>query len=1034
MSGILNLLGLGSRANTPGPQSLASRIQTAIEGRPLPVGAGQNRYAGNIIWYGDYKAVPVTTGGKGGGGTGKGSNGEYNYSSSFIISLGEELAATNPVKSISNGNQYDFFYTPSADIVAALTARGITITHGNTYGATFLAGAYTQAPWAYMTSHHVDQALSYRGESQACFPNLGLGTSPALPNFNFEVLWNINTDIAAFGPDANPADWVAAFLSNADWGAGFPAVLLDGFDDYRLWARAAGLLISPVLDGQDAGNSHLADIMTGTVAEFVWSNGVLKVVPHTDSGVTGNGFTYAPDTTPVYDLGPLDLLPVTHGPDTGNTPALCKVSRIDPTTVPNQLSMEYLPRAGLYNPATIRDQDDALIAAARALRPADTLQFHFFCADDAANRSLALQLQRSKVMRQFFFTLPPQFALLDAMDIVTLTVPSRRLSKQPVRILEIVEDDTGALQFTAEEFMGAVTAPLYARQAPLGAGRNANVSPGSINAPVLFETPDAYSAGLKIFAAVSGADTALYGGCNIWVATEAGGTYQQVAQMQGPSRMGVLTAPLPSIAAAVSGLTIDSTNPLGVDLAESLGTLASGSLADMTALNTACYADGELVAYQNATLVSGNAYSLAPLVRGAFGSTIADHATGTPFARLDNLVAAIPYTQDRIGGTLYIKFQAFNIYGGGVQSLADIAPVAYVIKGTALSSPLPDVQNLRATYVDSTSAITWDEVSDFRTPFYEVRRGAAWDAAQTLGVVAHPPFVTVGDGNYLVKARAEPVAGLIVYSTNAQAIDLEGTVLPDNIVATYDEPGTGWTGTITGPGAIVGSNFVTTATGVVTYYEVPSGHIFDVLYPRPTRINAAWQAQGVPIGDNILTNPDFLGTADLFGSAATRNIDSWVEIFVSGTAADVYGAPDVYALPDVYAGTGGWVKFAPGVYFGQNFRARIALVSYDPATQAVATAFSYSADVETRVDHLTSEAIGTSGLTLSFTPDGSGSAVAFNGGPNGAVVPQVFVDIQNQSNGDYYTVASRTLSGCVITCLNAGSPVARNVDIRVEGW
>ena len=41
------------------------------------------------------------------------------------------------------------------------------------------------------------------------------------------------------------------------------------------------------------------------------------------------------------------------------------------------------------------------------------------------------------------------------------------------------------------------------------------------------------------------------------------------------------------------------------------------------------------------------------------------------FARLDNAFFTYPYDQSRIGDTVYLKFQSFNVFGGGMQSLAD---------------------------------------------------------------------------------------------------------------------------------------------------------------------------------------------------------------------------------------------------------------------------------------------------------------------------------------------------------------------------
>ncbi|MDR3495283.1 MAG: phage tail protein, partial [Ancalomicrobiaceae bacterium] len=695
MTGFLRL---GSRTNNPAHADFALRIQSSLQGRPKAIGAGQNRLTGNVPWTGDFSASPAKSGGKGGSGsTGKGSTGTYNYSSSFILSLGDGPIVG--VQSIINGNAIDFLVTPPASVLADLEALGISPTYGNIYGATFILGSYTQAPWSFLTSNHPTQALAYRGEALACFANFGLGNSASLPNFSFEILWGINSDIPALGPDANPADWITAALTNADWGVGFPTTLLDGLTDYRTWCRALSMMISPVLTGQTALQSHLSDLMTGTAADFVWSGGKLTIAPYADQTVSGNGYTYVPVVTPIYDLTTGDFLvnQGSLGNESGDTPIAS--SRKDPQLVPNRLPLEYLDRSNLYNPVTIYESDDVSIVASNRLRAADLRSHHFFCLAAAASSSAALQMQREKVQTTYQFTLPAQFIRLEPVkDIVTLTDPYLGLNRQPVRITEKTENSDRSLTFVAEEFLGYAAPPLYARQKSLGSARNINVEPGLLNPPILFEPPDQLAGALEIWAAVSGQNTALWGGCKVWVSYDPAGTFIEVADVASPARMGVLTASLPSISANLAGQTIDNTNTLAVSLAESAGALASGSTIDMTGLTTVCFVDGEIIAYQTATLTGANAYSLAPLVRGAYASTIATHAAASSFARLDDAIGKVRFTQDRIGSTIYLKFQSYNIYGGGVQDLSTLASYSYAITGAALASPLPTPTNLRTVF------------------------------------------------------------------------------------------------------------------------------------------------------------------------------------------------------------------------------------------------------------------------------------------------------------------------------------------------
>lgn len=61
----------------------ALNVQTSSYGKPVPIVYGTNRVAGNMIWYGDFNSVLVSTGGSSGKGglfaTGGGGSQQYNY-------------------------------------------------------------------------------------------------------------------------------------------------------------------------------------------------------------------------------------------------------------------------------------------------------------------------------------------------------------------------------------------------------------------------------------------------------------------------------------------------------------------------------------------------------------------------------------------------------------------------------------------------------------------------------------------------------------------------------------------------------------------------------------------------------------------------------------------------------------------------------------------------------------------------------------------------------------------------------------------
>ena len=203
------------RVNPPQNPATSLRITTSLQGQSRPIVYGQTRISANLIDYAGFTATQVSSsGGKGGavGGGGKGqSSGQYNYSVSAIASFGESISG---IIAIYNGSAVDFLNTPPSATLSALSQIGITPTTGNTYNIEYHTGTTSQTVSSYWNGAFPTRALAYRRQAYVVFPNLQLGSSPTFPNFNFEILGNINTDIAALGPDANPADVIQDILTN----------------------------------------------------------------------------------------------------------------------------------------------------------------------------------------------------------------------------------------------------------------------------------------------------------------------------------------------------------------------------------------------------------------------------------------------------------------------------------------------------------------------------------------------------------------------------------------------------------------------------------------------------------------------------------------------------------------------------------------------------------------------------------------------------------------------------------------------------
>lgn len=377
---------------------------------------------------------------------------------------------------------------------------------------------------------------------------------------------------------------------------------------------------------------------------------------------------------------------------------------------------------------------------------------------------------------------------------------------------------------------------------------------------------------------------------------------------------------------------------------------------------------------------------------------------------------------------------------GSVSQWAELSNTTITAGGDLI---LPDVTNFVTSYDDSTAGLKWDKVKFSKLEvFYEIRRGDAWDIALTLEAnIADPPVALTGNGTYWIKAKAQPLPGITIYSQNAVSLAISGAILVRNVLASLDERGNGWTGTKTGAVTLDGTFLRTTAAGVIAYYEIAADRIFDNGYLRPIRIESTVDAVGLAVDDNFLANPDVLNTQDIFGSALTQQIEVWVEIAEAlDLNADVYAGQDVYASPDVYAGVPvftEWRKFVPGQYLNRFSKLRLAMRSNDEAVNAVVLDWIIVADVADRLDSYTNLAVPAAGVTVTFVPKGGTDPKPFKGGPDGAPgsAPHYQITILDAVAGDKIEITSAiTIAAITFRILNAGVPVDRVVNLSVQGY
>jgi hypothetical protein len=221
-----------------------------------------------------------------------------------------------------------------------------------------------------------------------------------------------------------------------------------------------------------------------------------------------------------------------------------------------------------------------------------------------------------------------------------------------------------------------------------------------------------------------------WGGCFVYVSSD-GVTYNLVGKLTGGSRMGTLSAGL------LLGSDPDTLDTCAVDLSQSNGAMLSGTQADADLFRTLCVVDSganqELLSYQTATLTGTNRYALTYLRRGLYDSTRVAHVGGVPFARLDEQVFRISYSQNHIGVTLSVKLQSFNLYGYGVQDLSAVPVYTYNIPGPFLTH-VP--QGFTTKQFGGTVVFNWQPLTQWNAQGYEIRYGpqgnSTWNTATPL--------------------------------------------------------------------------------------------------------------------------------------------------------------------------------------------------------------------------------------------------------------------------------------------------------------
>jgi hypothetical protein len=420
---------------TPAPLS-EMQIQSSQSGRPIPLVYGTTRIAGNLLWYGDFKAYARTQSvGKGFVSGKTGSVTTYTYTVTVLIGICE-----GPITSFGRIWKDNAVYSYDQNSgTGAVQQLGM--------GAYF--GTLGQVVWSYHNTNYPDQALNYPLTAYVAAYFYPLGQSAGLGNHSFEIcgiLFDSYPSAIDLVADVNAMDVVEDLLTNQYHGAGFPSAIIGSWTDAWLYCDQADIPISLAMTEQQSLSDWVNQMCEAVNISPVFSEGVLKMIPRSDQAVG----TWTPSITAVHNLTYDDFV----GEDSPIT-----VKRSRPADAYNKYQVQYRNRANSYNSDIVSAIDQANVSQ-YGLRPADIDQIDFICRADIAQRVAQTKLQRILYVRNTYkFKLSWKYALLEPMDIVTITDASLGMSLFPVRITEIEEDEDGLLTVTAEEFPLGVASP-----------------------------------------------------------------------------------------------------------------------------------------------------------------------------------------------------------------------------------------------------------------------------------------------------------------------------------------------------------------------------------------------------------------------------------------------------------------------------------------------------------------------------------------------------------------------------------------------
>jgi hypothetical protein len=726
MSGLFNR---GTNSNAE-PALGSLKVQTSVFGTVVPVVYGRTKIAGNLLWYNGFKSIPVTTEQSGKGGSNSYVSG-YNYQADVLMALGEgpitnvakvwvgkaqisggaattvqniqETLVVDSAGDVTTGALISAFgevysvqlvgtsdqgemtapwsfpsgggFSQKLHLDPSLAGRSVIVSYGlkitaytsalTAAGLALRTGGINQAVIPQISSSYPAEALAYAGIAYVFGASYGLGQSGSVENHQFEVDGALMG--SGVGVDADPALIVKDILSSPRNGVQFELALVSGLDVMSDYCVANGLTMSPAFTSQTTARQAIQDILDATNVVACWGGDQLRFIPRGDKAISANGRTFTPNNTVAFDIGPDDFeLQGIEGVRVRRSPLAERFNRI---------TAEFSNRANQYATEPVTWEDDAARDRDGVIT-GDTKRWAMFCDGQAALQAATLLGQRAQAqVARYEFTLGWRFLPLQLGDLVRITDPLSGLAGVIARVTELSEDSNDALRVTAVDFpIGNASAAVVPPQLGSGFNPNTNADPGNCTAPLFLEPPGGLTpTGLEVWIATSGTSQ-LWGGAEVYTSLD-GTNWKHAGAIEVGARYGSLTGALGAGGSSVPvsllgrGGQLVGVPAAAADTQQSLCWIGSG-------------AGGEFASFETAALTGANAYTLGSLHRAQNGTSALAHSSGEGFVFVDSgLGKSGPLDRSLVGKTLYFKLAAFNVFGGGRQSLASVPTYSYTITG-----------------------------------------------------------------------------------------------------------------------------------------------------------------------------------------------------------------------------------------------------------------------------------------------------------------------------------------------------------------